>query len=121
MKVGRGRPLPSVTLKQLSALWVEIQCHCHTQWQLPRRDSARAWLGPHVGHREAPRGGGGEGRRKPPAPGLGRLAFLRHPVPGRSTSPLSTLACGDSDGLKNQLQLLRVSGPACQAMVGCTN
>lgn len=120
----------------------EIERHCLTVVKISLQRSLQGG-GQHQRQaqvrktRSRPPGGaeGGWGRRKMPSfQFTQRLPSLLHPPcreslfrpqppprPHLSLPSPSAIACNHTDCFKNQLRLLRVSGPAHWTMVGCTN
>ena len=139
-KIPIGISLPSHPLKQLSSLLFEIKCSRISSENLPaglatrvgatavpdrgagNQEQASAWLTSAFSEDQ----GRGWGRTRCPASSADRFPFP-FSAPVLSTlvhcppHPVSILACDHIDRFKRQLSLLRVSGPAYQAMVGCTN
>lgn len=137
-KIPIGISLPSHPLKQLSSLLFEINCSRISSENLPAEVATRA------GATEVPDRGVGDQEQsstwltsvfsEDQGRGWGRTRCLassadRFPFPFSAPElsslvhcpPISILACDHIDRFEHQLSLLRVSGPAYQAMVGCTN
>lgn len=137
-KIPIGISLPFHPLKQLTSLLFEIKCSRISRENLPAEVSTRvgATAVPDrgVGNQEqastwlrsvfSEDQGRGWGRTRCPASSADRFPFP-FSAPELSTlvhcPPISILASDHIDHFEHQLSLLRVSGPAYQAMVACTN
>ena len=124
-------------LEQLSSLLFEIECSCISGENLPAEVAARvrptAVPGPGVGNHKQPpswltsacsesRDAQVPVQTETPASSFPlSTPLLSTPNSLHHTTPTSISACYPIDCFKNQLCLLWVSGPACQATGGCTD
>ena len=136
-KIPTGISLLPRPLEQLSSLLFEIECSCISGENPPAEVAARvrptAVPGPGMGtHKQPPTwltSACSENwdaqvpvQTKTPASSFPlSTPMLSTPNSVHHTPPTSISACDPIDCFKNQLCLLWVSGPACQATGGCTD